>query len=139
MRRKVIWLLLLVICILAGLFALKIIRVNGLLVGRDAVRGVDVSQYQGEIDWDALAAQDVRFAYIKATEGSSYVDPRLAGNWAGAALAGIPAGAYHFFSFDSSGGTGLGSSACSKVGSSRWGASILMIARRPSAVARISG
>ena len=39
-----------------------------------AVRGVDVSHYQGEIDWPVLASQDIQFAFIKATEGSAYQD-----------------------------------------------------------------
>ena len=46
--------------------------------------GVDVSGHQGRIDWDALARSDVHFAYIKATEGASFVDQRFAANWAGA-------------------------------------------------------
>ena len=35
------------------------------------VRGVDVSSYQGEIDWQVLSRQGIQFAFIKATEGSS--------------------------------------------------------------------
>ena len=35
------------------------------------VRGVDVSFYQGEIDWGVLSAQNLDFAFIKATEGCS--------------------------------------------------------------------
>ena len=35
------------------------------------VKGVDVSRYQGNIDWHVLSEQDVTFAFIKATEGSS--------------------------------------------------------------------
>lgn len=70
------------------------------------VRGVDVSHYQGEIDWKILGNEDISFAYIKATEGSSHVDPRFAENWQKAGEAGetgLRTGAYHFFSFDSSG------------------------------------
>ena len=89
------------ILLLTALFFFKVIRVNGLFIARDAAWGVDVSQYQGEIDWDALVAQGVRFAYIKATEGSGTVDTCFANNWENAAQAGVPAGAYHFFSFDS--------------------------------------
>lgn len=69
------------------------------------VRGVDVSHYQGEIDWNTLASQDLSFAYIKATEGSSCVDDRFAENWAEAQDTALYVGAYHFFSFDSSGAT----------------------------------
>jgi lysozyme len=61
------------------------------------VQGVDVSHHQGAIDWRALAAQDVRFAYIKATEGATHVDTRFATNWEQAGAAGLYRGAYHFF------------------------------------------
>ena len=67
------------------------------------VFGVDVSTYQGRVDWGALAAQGVDFAFIKATEGSSLQDVRFAENWAGALAAGIRPGAYHFFSYDTPG------------------------------------
>ncbi|MBQ5335733.1 MAG: glycoside hydrolase family 25 protein [Oscillospiraceae bacterium] len=68
---------------------------------RYPVRGVDVSHYQGEIDWPVIAGQDVRFAFIKATEGSASADEYFAKNWSGARAAGLKTGAYHFFSFDS--------------------------------------
>jgi len=60
-------------------------------------QGVDVSAHQGRIDWDALARADVRFAYIKASEGGTFVDPRFAANWRDAGRAGIRRGAYHRF------------------------------------------
>ncbi|MDR0813991.1 MAG: glycoside hydrolase family 25 protein [Oscillospiraceae bacterium] len=69
------------------------------------IRGVDVSHYQGKIDWQTLARQDIRFAFIKATEGSSARDERFAENFAGAEQSGLRVGAYHFFSFDSAGTT----------------------------------
>jgi lysozyme len=62
------------------------------------VKGVDVSRYQGEIDWFSLRKSGVRFAYIKATEGSSLRDPRFAENWLRSHDAGIVRGAYHYFS-----------------------------------------
>lgn len=65
------------------------------------VRGVDVSRYQGAIDWTLLSSQDIDFVFIKATEGSGYVDPRFQENLKGAKDAGLLVGAYHFFSFDS--------------------------------------
>ncbi len=67
------------------------------------VRGVDVSHYQGEIDWEVLSAEPIDFAFIKATEGSSFTDDRFAYNFAQAQTCGLAVGAYHFFSFDSSG------------------------------------
>jgi lysozyme len=61
------------------------------------VHGVDVSRHQGAIDWRALAATDVRFAYIKATEGADFRDDRFASNWRDAGEVGIKRGAYHYF------------------------------------------
>ncbi len=72
---------------------------------RYPVRGVDVSRYQGEIDWQTLAGEGIDFAFIKATEGSSYADPRFASNYAEARTTDLAVGAYHFFSFDSAGKT----------------------------------
>ncbi|WP_245958696.1 GH25 family lysozyme [Microbacterium bovistercoris] len=67
------------------------------------MRGIDISAWQGEVDWDVLASQDIDFAYIKATEGSSAIDSRFAANWAGAGRTDLLFGAYHFVSFESSG------------------------------------
>ena len=65
---------------------------------RDGERyGIDVSNHQGAIDWDAVAADDIDFAYIKATEGGDSTDRRFALNWRGAGEAGLDSGAYHFF------------------------------------------
>jgi len=61
------------------------------------VLGVDVSNHQGTIDWPSLAASGVAFAYIKATEGGAFRDRQFARNWSEAARAGVPRGAYHFF------------------------------------------
>jgi len=60
-------------------------------------QGIDVSHYQGRIDWAALPAQGVDFAYIKASEGGDLRDETFAANWAGARRAGIARGAYHYF------------------------------------------
>ncbi len=59
--------------------------------------GVDVSSYQGTIDWKAAAASGIKWAYAKATEGTGYPDPTFPGNWSGMAAAGVVRGAYHFF------------------------------------------
>lgn len=65
---------------------------------RDGERyGVDVSHHQGAIDWEAVAADGVDVAYIKATEGGDHVDRRFAANWEAARAAGVEVGAYHFF------------------------------------------
>jgi lysozyme len=92
----------LLIVALAALFA----AVTGLWTPWAAryVQGVDVSHHQGAIDWRALASQDIRFAYIKATEGATHVDTRFATNWEQAGAVGLYRGAYHFFTLCQSGG-----------------------------------
>ena len=61
------------------------------------VHGVDVSRWQGDIDWDRLREQGANFAYIKATDGGDHLDPMFMKNWRGADEAGLKRGAYHFF------------------------------------------
>lgn len=65
------------------------------------VQGVDVSHYQGDIDWEILAGEDIDFAFIKATEGSGHTDSKFVENWHAANDTDLKIGAYHFFSFDS--------------------------------------
>jgi lysozyme len=60
------------------------------------VHGIDVSRWQGKIDWALVQAAGTQFAFIKATEGGNHLDPRFMENWYGAAQAGVPRGAYHF-------------------------------------------
>jgi lysozyme len=67
------------------------------------IEGVDVSNHQGAIDWRALAADDVHFVYIKASEGGDFVDQRFAENWQAALAAGLYVGGYHFFTLCRSG------------------------------------
>ena len=59
--------------------------------------------YQGEIDFKELAKNDIDFCFIKATEGSSFVDKKFAQNYTNAQKTNLYIGAYHFFSFESSG------------------------------------
>lgn len=67
--------------------------------GKYPVRGIDVSHHQGQIDWRRVAADDVAFAVIKATEGGDHVDTAFATNLRDARAAGLAVGAYHFFTF----------------------------------------
>ncbi|WP_051630789.1 glycoside hydrolase family 25 protein [Afifella pfennigii] len=63
---------------------------------RMPVQGIDVSKYQGDIDWAKVRDDDIRFAYMKVSEGGDHVDERFYENWEKAARAGVPRGAYHF-------------------------------------------
>ncbi len=60
------------------------------------IHGIDVSKYQGDIDWGRVADSGVKFVWIKATEGGDHLDEKFAANWQAAKAAGIPRGAYHF-------------------------------------------
>lgn len=60
------------------------------------LEGIDVSHWQGVVDWPAVARAGKRFVFAKATEGIGYTDPRWAANKAGARAAGLVLGAYHF-------------------------------------------
>lgn len=102
-RRRMIFaaMLLLVMALVAACMAGR--RITPLFAQGYPVRGVDVSHYQGEINWQVLAEQDIVFAYIKATEGTTYTDECFKKNWADAAKTDLMVGAYHFFSFSSPG------------------------------------
>lgn len=66
------------------------------------IHGIDVSYYQGKIDWQKVKSMreddvSIKFAFIKATEGLVTVDSYFQRNWREAPKAGIVVGAYHFF------------------------------------------
>lgn len=61
------------------------------------VHGVDVSRWQGDIDWQRLRTRGANFAFIKATDGGDHLDPMFRTNWRKSKEAGIRRGAYHFF------------------------------------------
>src|SRR6202043_2855094 len=65
-------------------------------------QGIDVSEFQGSINWTTVASHGISFAYIRAGEGTLssgnfYKDKNFQTNWNGAAAAGITPGAYWFF------------------------------------------
>ena len=62
-----------------------------------AVHGIDVSHHQSYVDWARIAAQNIDFAFIKATEGHTFVDTLYCHNWEALQREGILRGAYHFF------------------------------------------
>ena len=68
------------------------------------IHGIDISRYQGQINWDRLRSNalidgcPLRFIIIKATEGSTKVDPNFADNFYQAREYGFIRGAYHFWS-----------------------------------------
>jgi lysozyme len=67
--------------------------------GRHEVHGIDVSKWNGRIDWAKVKQSGVAFAFIKATEGSDRIDPTFMTNWREAAASGLPHAPYHFYYF----------------------------------------
>ncbi|MEM7040308.1 MAG: glycoside hydrolase family 25 protein [Bacteroidota bacterium] len=65
--------------------------------GPSGIRGIDVSHYQGKIDWKKVKRSGVEFAFIKASEGKSLKDDKFKQNWKAARKARVLRGAYHFF------------------------------------------
>jgi lysozyme len=60
------------------------------------VQGIDISRYQGQIDWNTVRRSGIRFAYMKVSEGGDHVDGRFYENWEAARRAGVARGVYHF-------------------------------------------
>ena len=59
--------------------------------------GIDISSYQGYIDWKKVSSdKDIRFVYIKATEGATYRSPHYAHNLTQARRHGLLVGSYHY-------------------------------------------
>ena len=72
------------------------------------IHGIDVSHYQGHIDWDRLKSNGlidgnpVSFVFIKATEGTTRIDPNFKENFSNSREYGFLRGDYHFWSNSSS-------------------------------------
>ncbi|KAF9547546.1 glycoside hydrolase family 25 protein [Agrocybe pediades] len=66
------------------------------LESRAMPKGIDVSGYQPNVNWKTVKANGVTFAYIKATEGTTYTNPSFSSQYTGATNEGIIRGGYHF-------------------------------------------
>jgi GH25 family lysozyme M1 (1,4-beta-N-acetylmuramidase) len=65
------------------------------------LKGVDVSVYDGNVDWTQVKSSGGAFGIAKATEGASFTDSEFATNWPAMKSAGVVRSAYHFFHCDS--------------------------------------
>ena len=61
-------------------------------------QGIDVSHWQGDIDWEQVKASGIDFVIVKAggSDAGFYTDSRFEENYAGAKAAGLMVGAYYF-------------------------------------------
>ncbi len=66
------------------------------------VHGIDISHYQGEVDWKMLKQTHqsqfpIRFVFMKATEGGDFADEKFIANFDSSKVNGFIRGAYHFY------------------------------------------
>jgi lysozyme len=61
------------------------------------VKGIDVSTYQGTINWTSVKADGVVYAMIRVSDGLNSPDAKFAANWSGSRAAGVIHGAYQYF------------------------------------------
>lgn len=73
-------------------------------IGDSGVNGIDVSRWQRTVNWDAWRSRGKTFAYVKATEGTSYRNPYFKSQYDGSRASGMIRGAYHFGSPGNSSG-----------------------------------
>ena len=64
--------------------------------GSTIYRGIDVSEWQGRIDWNEVKNSGIQIVYIRSSEGSGYIDPDAIRNYNGAKENGIKVGFYHY-------------------------------------------
>lgn len=91
-------LLSMLICVIVA-FRMGYFQVNNLASPEFLIKGIDISNYQEDINWSKIDTQQVRFVFLKATEGSNFKDKSFKKNWEEARKKGIAVGAYHFFTF----------------------------------------
>lgn len=63
----------------------------------EETKGIDVSKWNGDIDWNKVSEDGVVYAFVRVSDGLSHFDPRFAENWAESRAAGIHTGVYQFF------------------------------------------
>ena len=78
-------------------------RITSIPSDKVVLEGIDVSNHQGNIKWKDIDQNAVNFAYIKATEGTTFTDKSFSKNWEASKEAGILRGAYHFYKVESDG------------------------------------
>lgn len=86
--------------VLAALFVMTAWPVQSALAMQSnsttSATGIDVSHWDGTINWSQVAGSGVKFTYVKATEGTTFVDPEFSSNVQGAEASGVAVGAYHY-------------------------------------------
>lgn len=66
-------------------------------INSNDLKGIDVSNWQGTIDFKKVKSSGIQIVYTKVSEGTDYIDPFFKANYAGAKAQGVKIGFYHFF------------------------------------------
>ncbi len=103
MLRRVVLAALVVVGLLAGVLvpgAAKTAPAHAAVPAATGITGIDIASYQhpngAAINWNQVRGAGHAFAYVKATEGTTYTNPYFAGDWSGAGGVGLLRGAYHY-------------------------------------------
>lgn len=113
LSRWLFTLILIILLIFGIIYGTRLVHIFLTSTGRSApdvpnsdtypVQGVDISYYQGNVNWETLSQQGITFAYVKATEGIDYTDSQFSTNWTTGNASSVYLGAYHFWRFEDSG------------------------------------
>lgn len=103
MKKRIILGIVLLCSISLSIFSISLLPSNNFIsmLEPHSIKGIDVSHHQGKIDWKKVKEDNVRFAFIKSTEGASYKDSCFSYNANEAKKQGIKIGAYHYFKLTS--------------------------------------
>lgn len=66
------------------------------MANSNSIRGIDISQWQGPVNFKKVRGEDIQIVYIKSSEGFNYIDPYFERNYEGARSAGLKIGVYHY-------------------------------------------
>src|SRR4051812_12095005 len=84
--------------IVAAFITLLLVPLPGYAI--EYIQGIDIYHGDGEVDWKTVKKNGIEFAFVKATEGTNYVDKRFDANMRGATAADVLIGPYHFCRID---------------------------------------
>lgn len=70
---------------------------------KNYIQGIDISYYQGNINWEKINTSKIKFVIIKSTEGKTIQDKKFKRNWSESRKRNFIVGAYHRFTLKSSG------------------------------------
>jgi len=77
-----------------------------------AVPGFDISNWQSSVNFAGAYSSGARFVIIKATEGTTFIDPKFSQHYIGATNAGFIRGGYHYARPDGASGGDQGTYFC---------------------------